>query len=104
MLPLLHVAPGENLIFGSDGDDYPWSYPAGRHRPGVLRHCPSQPSLVAPSSSSWLISSLLGCRLSGVSVPNTFVSCLGCVCVVCRGGVVFVAVRSDVCGDDFFII
>ena len=36
VLPLLCVAPGENLIFGSDGGGYPWSYPSGRHRPGVL--------------------------------------------------------------------
>ena len=68
----------------------------------LLRHCPSHPSSVAPSSSSWFISSLLGCRPSGVTVPGTFVSCLGCVLCVMVG--VFVSVRSDVCGDVCFII
>ena len=36
VLPPPCVAPGENLIYGSDGGGYPWSYPSGRHRLGVL--------------------------------------------------------------------
>ena len=67
-----------------------------------LHLCPSHPSSVAPSSSSWFISSLLGCRPSGVSVPGNFVSCLGYVLCVVVG--VFVSVRSDVCDDVCFII
>ena len=48
-----------------------------------LRLCLSHPSSVAPSSSSWFISSLLGCRPSGVSVPGILVSRLAYVCGVC---------------------
>ena len=79
VLPLLRVAPGENLIFGSDGGGYPWSYPSGRHRLGVLA---SSWSVSPPRwlqvvlRSSYLLAWLCP---SGVMVLGTFVSSLGCV-------------------------
>lgn len=73
------VALGENLICGSDGGGYPWSYPSGGTiLESLLHHCSSHPL----GGSKWFfIAHILFAWLcpSVVMVLVTFVSSLGCV-------------------------